>query len=342
MSSKKAKKREDQQISSGDILSQIRSYLKSEDSYGQPRWFLSTGNLALDYIISGRVNGSGGWPAGRICEVFGDPSTGKTVLLEKAGASVQMLPEGIFVVADTEDRWDEAYARIHGVDPERMIRYVPETIEEFGLKTLDILDKFGDGNKLLFVLDSLAAINTEKELKDLDAGNIILDRGLRARTIRATALLLPKRLHERDAIMLISNHTYSVVGAYVPTKTTGGGRAFPYLSSVRIELTQPKEIKAEGKDRPLGVSVEAKVTKSSIQPPFGKAHLDMYWTAGIPKYSGLLDIALDLGIIEQKGSYYYWDKKAFYAKDFDEVITANPDILKHPSWENPYFKEARC
>jgi len=341
MSSKRVKKQEEQPIQSGDILSQIRTYLKSEDSYGQPRWFLSTGNLALDYIVSGKVDGTGGWPAGRICEVFGDPSTGKTVLLEKAGASIQSVPNGIFVVADTEDRWDEAYARVHGVDPERMIRYVPETIEEFGLKTLDILDQFGKGNKILFVLDSLAAINTEKELADLDKGNIILDRGLRARTIRATALLLPKRLHEHEAIMLISNHTYEVVGAYVPTKATGGGRAFPYLSSVRLELTKPQAIKVEGKERPIGVEVTAQVTKSSIQPPFGKAQLSMYWMAGIPQSSGLLDIATDLGVTEKRGAYYYWDNKPFYAKDFDEFLKAHPEILNHPNWENPYFKEAR-
>jgi RecA/RadA recombinase len=242
-------------------------------------------------------------------------------------------------VADTEDRWDEDYARIHGVDPGKMVRYVPETIEEFGIKTVDMLEKFGSNNRLLFVLDSLARLNTEKELKDLDEGKIKLDQGLKARVIRAVATLLPKKIHACDAIMLISNHTYEVPGAYVPTKRTGGGRAFPYYSSIRLELAKPKPIVLEGKDRPIGVGVTATVTKSSIQPPFGKCQLSMYWQAGIPKNSGLLDIALDLGIVTQKGAYYYWQDKAFYAKDFDAIVEANPEILTHPNWEHPYFKE---
>jgi len=340
MSLKKSKKQEEQLSNSGDIHSQIRSYLKSEDCYGQPCYYLPTGNLALDYIISGKVDGTGGWPGGRICEVFGDPSTGKTVLLEKAGGSIQRIDTGIFIVADTEDRWDEDYARVHGVDPERMIRYVPETFEEFGIKTVELLEKFGSDNKLLFVLDSLARINTEKELKDLDEGKIKLDQGLRARVIRAVATLLPKRLHDSEAIMLISNHTYEVPGAYVPTKRTGGGRAFPYYSSIRLELAKPQPIKLEGKDRPIGVSVHATVTKSSIQPPFGTCQLEMFWERGIPIGSGLLSIALDLDIVQQKGAYYYWGDKAFYAKDFEDVLKANPEILQHSNWDNPYFKQA--
>jgi recombination protein RecA len=303
-----------------------------------PMWFLTTGNLALDYIISGKVDGTGGYPVGT-CELFGEPSSGKSLLLAKAIAEMQKLGH-LTVLADAEMRWDDDFAAIHGVDVEKLKKFYPETVEEFAVETFKILESIAEsGQKVLIVLDSLAILSTSKEVEDVGGGDIKADQGRKAQKIKAAFRTLRGRIRKTGSILLVSNHIIADPGSYSHAKLTPGGGGVPFQANVRIELGKTTPLTINGKDRPIGVELHARITKNSVAPPFGECSMRLYWASGVSKYSGLLEIAQDLGVIERKGPWYYWGEKSFQSKDLATVIKENPDILDDVRWGSPYWME---
>lgn len=303
-----------------------------------PQWFLHTGNLALDYIISGKVNGSGGYPCGTV-EIFGEPSSGKSLILAKAIAEMQKLGE-LTVLADAEIRWDDDFATLHGVDADKLLRFYPETVESFAVETVKLLDSLEEKNKkVLIVLDSLAILSTVKEMEDIEDGDIKADQGRKAQKIKAAFRVLRGKIRQSGSILLISNHVISSPGSYTNIKTTPGGGGVPFQANVRVELSKPTPLIITGKDRPIGVELHIKIAKNSIAPPFGETNIQLFWSRGISKYSGLLELALDLGIIERKGAWNYYKDISFQTTNFEEIIKGNPDILTDPKWDLPYFME---
>lgn len=307
------------------------------DTVFPPVWFLNSGNLGLNYILSGRLDG--GWPSGT-AEVFGQPSTGKTLLLIKAVAEMQKVG-GLTIVNDVEHAWDWEFARHHRVNPDKVLKDYPETIEDFTIRTLKILDQILEQDpipRLLIVLDSIAAISTNWEMESQGTKE---DQGKKAKRIKAAMRVLPKKIAKAGAILLISNHLIANPKiTYGSPYETPGGKGVFFQANVRVELSKTLPISIEGKQMPRGVTLRLTCTKNRFRPPFGETEMDMLWSTGVSQYSGLLNMMLDLGIVQQGGGWYNYKDKKFRASDLDEFITQNPEILNDEKWERPYFLEA--
>lgn len=311
--------------------------LVEDESHMPTMWFLPTGNLALDYVISGRVDGTGGYPS-CIVEIFGDPASGKSVMLAKAIAEAQRMGL-ITVLADAEARWDDEFAALHGVDANKLIKFYPETVEQFSISAVSMLDKLEESQRMLMIIDSWGILSTEKEMDDVESGDVKADQGRKAQKIKLAMRVLRKKVRKTGSIILGSNHVIDDPSSYSHKKKTPGGGGVPFQSSVRIELGNPTPLLLKGKDRPIGVEIHAKITKNSVAPPFGECSFNLYWARGISKYSGLLDVALDLGIITKSGAWNYFGEKSFQASDFEATLQEHPEILTDERWLKPYWME---
>ncbi len=323
---------------SQDLLSQLTAYLHSEsDVTYPPQWFLDTGNLALNYIISGRLDG--GWPSGQVAEIFGDPSTGKTLLEMKAVAKLQEIG-GLAIVDDVEHRWDWNFAKLHGVNPDLVAKDHPETVEDFTIRTDKILDAVLAKDpipKVAIFLDSIASLSTYWEMENVGMKE---DQGKKAKRIKASMRVLPKKIAKAGAILLTSNHLIANPQiTYGSPYITPGGKGITFQSSIRVEMSKPILINMEGKNRPIGATLRLKCTKNSICPPFGETEINVFWSTGIDRLSGLIELMVDLGIITQGGGWFtYKDKPKFRAKELGEFIKDNPELLTDEIWDKPYFK----
>jgi recombination protein RecA len=309
------------------------------------RWYLHTGSLALDYAISLRIDGTGGYPGGCIVELFGEPSTGKSLMLAKAAAEAQKL-DILPVIADAEGRWDDDFAEAQGVDPTKRRLFIPDTVEEFATtchKLLTHCNKIPK-QRILLILDSLAILTTLKEADDMEEGEMKMDQGRKAQRIRQAIRVLKSLVRSTGSIMIIANHVIANPGSYSTAKITPGGGGVPFQSSVRVELKKSTPIKMQGKDIPLGVQLHGQVVKNSVAPPFGACDIDVYWATGVDKYSGLVPIMEDLGIVKRHGAWYEWqgvpetdEAKKFQSSGLAKFIEENPAILEDGRWSKPYF-----
>jgi recombination protein RecA len=322
----------------GDLDSVVKG-LEKYIATSTTQEFLHTGNLALDYAISMKIDGTGGYPFGTIVEIFGDPASGKSLLLAKAVAEAQRrgMPT---IVMDAERRWNDKWTAENGVDVEKRKLFQPDTVEAFGVDAHQILSEVKKlGGKVVVVLDSVAILSTLKETEDADEGDFKMDQGRKAQKIRQVLRILKADIGETNSLLLAANHVIANPGTYSHQRITPGGGGFPFQSSVRIELLNPTVIKLEGKEHPIGNQLHAKVTKNSICPPFGTANIKLFWRRGVSKYSGLLDIMKDLDIITVSGGWYTWKEFKFQDKGFEEFINSHPEILKDEHWDHPYFME---
>lgn len=323
-------------------LSKVIGAEKSPDIFGKPTWFLHSGAYALDYILSGKVDGTGGYPGGTEVEVYGPPSAGKTLLCDLAIANIQKLG-GLAAILDVEKRFDMDFAKFHGVDPSRTMPVPIDTVEDFAVKTSDLLDsaiklkKSGvEVPKLLILLDSIGALST---LKEMDDQGTKADQGRRAQRLRAAMRVLPGKIYEAQAIMMATNHTTEKVGVmFGPKETTSGGSGYRYQASSRLEMFPTRQIKVAGKERPIGVVMNILCSKSSVTVPFGRCELAMTWARGVDKYSGLFNIAKDIEVIKPEGKQFVWGDEKFWGKDFRDICIAHPEILLDKLWTEPYFK----
>jgi recombination protein RecA len=311
---------------SQEILKSLKDYLDvdTDDEMG-PSWYLDTGNYALNYIVSG--DPKKGWPGGMISELFGDPSTGKTLLILKACAEMQAAG-GQVVVFDAEGRWDSSFAKLHGVNTDLVARSVPETIEEFATslgKVLDGVLEMKPRPRVLMCLDSLAILSTLDEMKTMGKTE---DMGRRAKRIKALMRAARTRIRDTQAIFLVSNHIIANPNPFQTPYTTTGGKGVFFQASVRIEMGRPKKITVKDKDRPMGVTLNCKCTKNSLTPPFGECEMDLYWSKGVSRCSGLEGMMKDLDIINRVPD-----------GGLENYVLAHPEILSDAKWANPYFKE---
>jgi recombination protein RecA len=326
-------------LDSLEVANSLKKIFKVEENvFGVTPYFLHSGHYGLDYIISGIVDGSGGWPGGQVVEVFGPRSTGKTLLLIYAVKEMQKLG-GVTIVADVEHRWNKEFVVKHGVDWDRLVGWSPATVEQFTVQLMDALEELPDDGKVLVTLDSLASLSLIKEVEDKGTK---ADQGRKAQRLRAAMRVLPSIMTQKGVILMVANHVTEKVGVmYGPTQTTPGGTGVPFQATVRIELMRTQPIKLEGKERPIGVTLNVKCDKNSQTAPFGETSIDMLWSKGINPYSGLVDMAKDLEIVDQKGAWYSWNGMKFNGdKELAEGIRNNIDeFLKDPKWKSPYFME---
>ncbi len=251
---------------------------------------ISSGSMALDHAL-----GIGGYPRGRIVEVYGPESGGKTTLTLHAIAEAQKAG-GVAAFIDAEHAFDVTYARAVGVDTERLLVSQPDTGEQ-ALEICEMLTRSGAVD--LVVIDSVAALTPKAEIEG-DMGDAHM--GLQARLMSQALRKLTAVAHKTETTLIFINQLRQKIGVvFGNPETTTGGNALKFYASVRIDVRRIGPVKTG--EESIGSRTRAKVVKNKCAPPFKDAEFDIRWGTGIDSAADLIDYALALGVVEKSGSH---------------------------------------
>ena len=278
---------------------------------------IPTGALSLDIAL-----GIGGIPRGRIVEVYGPESSGKTTLALHMIAEAQKLGgEAAFV--DAEHALDPVYAKHLGVDIDNLIVSQPDT----GEQALEIAEALVRSGALdVIVIDSVAALVPKAEI-DGDMGDSHI--GLQARLMSQALRKLAGAINKSKCVIVFINQLREKVGVmFGNPETTAGGRALKYYASVRLDIRKVENIKQDGEV--VGNRARVKVVKNKVAPPFREAEFDIVYGKGISKEGNILDIAVNLDIIEKSGSWFVYNGERIGQgrENVKKYLADNPEIMK--------------
>lgn len=254
----------------------------------------STGSIGLDMAL-----GCGGFPRGRIIEIYGPESSGKTTLALHAIAEAQK-GGGIAAVVDAEHALDLVYAKRLGVDTEHLMISQPD----YGEQALDVVEALVDsGGTDIIVVDSVAALTPKAEIEG-DFGDATM--GSHARLMSQACRKLTAKVKNANVILIFINQIRHKIGVtWGSPETTTGGNALKFYASVRVDVRRIGTIKDNGE--PIGNRTRLKVVKNKMAPPFQECELDLIWGDGFDKALQLLEIGVDLDIIEKSGAWFSFD-----------------------------------
>jgi len=257
-----------------------------------------TGCLALDIAL-----GVGGVPRGRITEIYGPEGSGKTTVAQHIVAQVQKRG-GVAAFIDMEHAVDPGYAARCGVDVESLYISQPDTGEQ-ALEIAEALVRSGAVD--VIVIDSVAALVPRAEIEG-EMGDS--HPGLQARLMSQALRKLSGVIKQSNAVMIFTNQLRMKIGVlFGSPETTSGGRALKFYASVRLDVRRIKSIKYQGEV--VGQATRIRVTKNKVAPPFRIAEFDIMFGEGISREGDLLDVGLELGIVDKRGSYYYFEEENF-------------------------------
>ena len=289
--------------------------------------FVDTGS----YIFNGLCSGSifGGVSSNRITAIAGESSTGKTFFsLAVVKNFLDTNPSAYVLYFDTEASINRALLESRGIDLERFVVINVVTIEEFRQKALKAVDKYlqmpmDERNPCMFVLDSLGMLSTEKEIRDALDDKQVRDM-TKSQLVKGAFRMLTLKLGQANVPLIVTNHTYDVIGAYVPTKEMGGGSGLKYAASTIIYLSKKKE--KDGKEV-IGNIIKAKTHKSRLSKENKQVEIRLYYDdRGLDRYYGLLELGEIGGLWKNVAGRYEINGKKIYAKQ----ILAQPDTYFTP------------
>ena len=277
---------------------------------------IPTGALALDVAL-----GVGGIPRGRIIEVYGPESSGKTTLAQHIVAECQKKG-GIAAFVDAEHALDPEYARNLGVNVDELLISQPDT----GEQALDITEELvRSGAVDIIVVDSVAALVPKAEIEGSMEDQ---QMGLQARLMSKALRKLTGIIGKTNTTVIFINQLRQKIGVmFGNPETTTGGNALKYYASVRLEIKRVEGIKGDGED--VGNHVRVRILKNKVAPPFRTAEFDIIFGKGICKIGNILDVAVDLDIVKKAGSWFSFnDDKLGQGRDkAKEFLANNPEIL---------------
>lgn len=285
-------------VSGNKYASKVEDGLDGSDVCG----YIDTGSYTFNALLSGSL--FDGLPSNKITCLAGESATGKTYF--SIGIVAQFLaanPEGIVLYFDTEQAVTSDMFTERGVDPKRVAVFPVETVEEFRHQCLTIVDKVlatdeSERKPMMIVLDSLGMLSTAKEMNDVAEGKNTRDM-TRAQVIKGTFRVLTLKLGKAKIPMIMTNHTYDVVGAYVPTKELGGGSGLKYAASTIVTLSKKKD---KQDDEVVGNLITCKLYKSRLTKENKIVQVQLNFDSGLNRYYGLVDLALDYGIFKKNST----------------------------------------
>ena len=327
---KMAKKEELDNIAGNEKLRALQAAMdKIEKSFGKGSIMkLGDDNFEdVDVIPTGSVGlnaalGVGGFPRGRIIEIYGPESSGKTTLAIHAIAEAQKMG-GIAAIIDAEHAFDRFYAQKLGVDIDNLLISQPDC----GEQALEIAEQLIRSSAIdIIVIDSVAALTPKAEIEGEMGDNKV---GLQARLMSQALRKLTSAISKTKTTCIFINQLREKIGVmFGNPETTTGGNALKFYSSVRLDIRRVSQLK-DGEDA-IGNSVRVKVVKNKVAPPFRKAEFDIMFGEGISRTGEIVDLGVQYGIIKKSGSFFsYNDTKLAQGRDRTKALIAdNPELAE--------------
>ena len=266
--------------------------------------FIDTGSYSFNALLSGSIYG--GLPGNRITAIAGEAATGKTFFaLGICKSFLEMSPEAGIVYFESENAISKSMIESRGVDSNRVAVYPVATVQEFRTQSIQIIDKYleqpeDSRQPIMFVLDSLGMLSTTKEMEDTASGKETRDM-TRSQIVKSTFRVLTLKLGKANIPMIMTNHTYDVIGSMFPQKEMGGGSGLKYAASSIIYLSKRKE--KEGSEV-IGNIIHCKNYKSRITKENAIIDVKLTYTTGLDKHYGLLELAEECGIFKKVSTRY--------------------------------------
>ena len=306
-------------------------------SAGDSADFIDTGSHIFNALVSGSIYG--GVPSNKITAIAGESSTGKTFFcLGIVQHFLDSNPDAGVIYFESESAISKQMIEDRGIASDRMLIVPVATIEQFRTQACRILENYEDQAEderqpLMFVLDSLGMLSTEKEISDVSADKQVRDM-TKSQLIKGAFRILTLKLGKVNVPMIVTNHTYDVIGSYVPMKEMGGGSGLKYASSTIIYLSKKKE--KDGTEV-VGNIIKCKTQKSRLTKENSQVETRLYYDKGLDRYYGLLELGERGGLWKNVAGRYEMDGKKVYAKQIlkdpetyftAEVMQALDEIAK--------------